>query len=440
MGIVSLIACVFFLFFSVYGEKSKIISPSALFFSLWTFILVLSNLNLYDIYTPTFESYFLIFLMLLFFFIGTKISKVLKGKHNFNIKNTNLRLNEPRIKYSIIYFLSILLIIFTAIDCIIVIKNYSQGIPMSTIRRWRMGTYGVDINPILSRRSFMEEVFRNVILNPFELLLPPLAAYYFFSPEKSKHKYIILAFSIVSLALSSLAGGGGRLGFIYFFGCFFLSFIMNYVKFKNKFNFKKYKKYIIIFMVLGFFATFLYTQIRTSSSFVKQLYTYFALPPTLLSIWLPKIQNVPHTYGMLTLFGIHSYFFRAFQTLGMDFFVPDIYNTAYQYLLDAEIFYKTGYGVGNAFVTPVYYFYLDGGYFFVCFASFIFGILCNNFYVKFINNLNVKNFLYYCLLMYGVFLTFIRIQTVIPSYIISFVMVAFFFKRVEAEKMEETKE
>ena len=434
MGIVVLIACILFLFFSIDRKKKKMLSPSTLFFLLWTFILFLSNLNLYNIYKPSFEAYFLILLMLLCFFIGSNMSKLFVKKEIGQTSGIEKSIddNQIKIRYTIIYILITLLIIFTLIDCFIVIINYKQGVPMYVIRRWRLGAYGVDVNPILSRRSFIEEVIRNVVLNPFELLLPPLSAYLFFNPKKSKHKYIIFILSIIVLLLSSIAGGGGRLGFIYYFGCFLLSFLLFSSKYKKgEFNPQKYKKYIVLFMIVGLIITFLYTQIRTSSSFLRQVYTYFALPPTLLSIWLPKLQNVSHTYGMLTFFGIHSYFFRAVQTLGMNFLVPQSYNMAFQYLLDAEKFYQTGYGVGNAFVTPIYYFFIDGGHIFVCLASLFFGFITDKIYKKIICNINIKNYMYYALLMYGVFLTFIRIQTVIPSYIIAFIMIFFLFKKVK---------
>ena len=82
---------------------------------------------------------------------------------------------------------------------------------------------------------------------------------------------------------------------------------------------------------------------------------------------------------------------------------------------------QLGFGVGNAFVTPIYYFMIDGGIPFVCLASLLLGIITKKIYKYTANNNNIKNFVLYALIIYGIFLTFIRIQTVIPSYIISFI-------------------
>ncbi len=418
MGILTLIISIILLIINYKQDKGKILSPAILFYGLWSFILFLSNLQLYNITKPSAEAYFLILLMLIFFHIGKWLAYGYIKKSKRETKTTEI---TPRFK--IIYFLILLLLFFTLIDCFIIFKNLAAGVPMSEMRRWRMGAFGIDINPMLARRSFVEEAFRSIILAPFETIIPPLAAYYLFSPEKNKHRYWFFAFSILILLLSSIAGGGGRLGYIYYIGSFLLSALL----FSKKSNLN-IKKYMALFLGLGILAIFIFTSIRTESGLLKQTYTYFALPPTLLSIWLPKIKDVVPLYGMLTLFGLHSYIFRVFITLGLNFLVPSSYHIAYNWLLNAEKFVNTGYGVGNAFVTPIYYFFIDGGYPFVILASTLFGFLIFKFYKKNEDITNVKSFIFYILIMYGVFLSFMRIQTSIPSYIISFILVAILLK------------
>ena len=226
------------------------------------------------------------------------------------------------------------------------------------------------------------------------------------------------------LLLSSIAGGGGRLGYIYYFGCFLLAFFNIYKSDKiSEQTKRKYKKIVLTILGIGFLLVVALTIFRTGKgNFIKQVYTYFALPPTLLSIWLPQIKEVEHTYGLLSFFGVHSYFFRTLETIGLSNLVPNIYNDVYTHILNAENFKNVGYGVGNAFVSPIYYFMIDGGYVFVCIASYFFGLLVSNLYRKLNENINMKKFVIYCLITYGVFLTFIRIQTAIPAYIISFII------------------
>ena len=426
MGIVATSISVIFLIVSIKIKKTKSIKPTTIFFALWAFILFLSTLNLYNINKPSNEAYFLTILMLIFFFVGSMIGHFIKIEDSkaFTKYLNNNKDKKMKIVYVLFFALNFLSILFNIIDCVLIVKELSKGTPMWQIRNWGLEPFGSD-NPILSRRSFLEDLVRSVILTPFANTVPPITAYYFVNSKNKKMKYALLINSLIMLLSSSIASGGGRLGFIYYVGCFLLAF---YIFCKNKNNskeiIKKYIKILLIFIIIAFIFVIGYTSIRSGiGNFIKETYTYFALPPTLLSEWIPEMKETSHTYGLLTTFGIHSYFFRALQTVGLDFMVPQIYNNAYQSILNAEIFRNVGYGVGNAFVTPIYYFYIDGGYPFVCIASLIFGILVSLAYKIFEKNINLRSFAIYALIIYGIFVSFMRIQTAIPAYIISFILV-----------------
>ena len=187
---------------------------------------------------------------------------------------------------------------------------------------------------------------------------------------------------------------------------------------------KRYRKYIVFSVLICFIAVVVNTSLRTGAgNFIKQLYTYFALPPTLLSVWLKKLGVPQHTYGLLTFFGVQSSFFRALEAIGLGSLVPQVYKVAYQAVLNAEIFLDTGFGIGNAFVTPVYYFYIDGGPLAICLFSFLFGVVVSSFYNRYLSHkeIDCRLFALYYLVMEGIFYTCMRIQTCIPVYIISFV-------------------
>ena len=90
-------------------------------------------------------------------------------------------------------------------------------------------------------------------------------------------------------------------------------------------------------------------------------------------------------------------------------------------------------GVANAFVTPLYYFYIDGGYIFVCLASLIFGLIVSFSYEQICKKIETRNFIIYLLIVYGIFVSFMRIQTAIPTYIISFILTFLIFIKEEKE-------
>lgn len=426
MGIISLIISISILIIYFFIRKNKIFSPVTCFYELWTIIILLSNLNLYNIYKPSNEAYALVISMLVFFFIGFLINQIHSNKNKVE-KDKLEKESKHQLKLNIFYILCFCVLIFNVIDCIIVIKEIIKGTPMWQIRNWSLEPFGSS-NPILSRRTFIEDVLRSIILAPFTTIVHPIAAFYLFHREEDKNRFKLLAISILIIVTSSIAGAGSRLSFVYFVACYLLSFLV--MKNRNEKSrelmekYKKYKKIVLVFISVGVAFVILYTTMRTGKGhFVKQTYTYFALPITLLSLWLPELKMGTHTYGLLTSFGIYSYIFRFFDKIGLSFMVPDIYNTAYNSILEAEKFMEVGYGKANAFVTPVYYFYIDGGYFFVCIASIVFGYIVSHIFDKIEGKIDTRNFAIYILVMYGIFVSFMRIQTAIPSYIISFILV-----------------
>lgn len=426
MGIISLVLCTGMGLFSLAFQRKKVISPFVFFYFFWDFILLLSILNLYEIYLPSDKAYFYIDLMLISFFVGMILRTSLGKKivlRKCELKHTSTyALNK--INFKIFYLLAFLSFFFLIKDGFQVLKFYKSGIPLWQIRNWSLAPIGTN-NPIMVSRSFMEEIIRTVILEPFGNIMTPMTCYYFMVKRNDKNSRFIFLITIMQLTLSSAVGGGGRLGFLCFCMAFYFAFqlVSNHHMVTRKLI-KKYRKYIVFSVLICFIAVVANTALRTGAgNFIKQLYTYFALPPTLLSIWLKKLGTPQHTYGLLTFFGVHSYIFRAFEVVGLGALVPQTYQVAYQAVLNAELFLDTGFGIGNAFVTPVYYFYIDGGPLAVCLFSFFFGIIVSSFYNRYSSHkvIDCRLFSLYYLVMEGIFYTFMRIQTCIPVYIISFV-------------------
>lgn len=418
MGIASFIITLLLLSFTIMQtrkEKHLAFSPITLFFSLWTIILLLSVLNLYNIILPSDEAYILILVMLLSFFIGYLLSKKRKKKqHNPHNKKT---INEKSLYYSMI-ILTTVNIILNIIDLIIILQYLANDIPLWKIRNWTLEPFGSS-NPILDRRGIIENLFRQLISPVLSMFIYPYSSYIVFNNHPKKTKIIILLFSIINLITSSFAGGGGRLGFIVFFGCMFFAYHIYYKKKKIRTK-NRFRLYLILF--LGVLALITTTVLRTGiQNIFKQIYTYFALSPTLLSLWLPSLMTTPHTFGLLTTYGAHSYIFRGLKMIGLGSIVPHSFDVAQQTMLNAEKFLPVGYGVANAFVSPVFYFFTDGGIVFVVIASLFFGYIVTRFYDSLTQtNYSIKEYIQYCFIMYAVFISFIRIQTVIPSFVIAF--------------------
>ena len=203
MSILAFLISGLLLFISIKKRDKKVISPIVLFYTLWTFILFLSMLNLYNITKPSDEAYGLIILMLVFFALGSYLNIIIrKTKKKFNINQTESTTQDKTVEKReikplllIIYILCIITIILNVIDCVIVIKNATAGTPMWQIRNWSLEPVGSQ-NPLLSRRTFLEETFRTVISGPLVLIMYAFAAYNFFNCKDKKQKYITLILSL----------------------------------------------------------------------------------------------------------------------------------------------------------------------------------------------------------------------------------------------------
>lgn len=415
-------------------DDSKLFSPIKFFSYLWGFILMLSCIHIGILEKPSVDAYVLLMTMISSFLLGSLICKYKNKK-----KNVEIVKRDTQVRKKLFYALCIIYILFNLIDISLVLKYRMQGVPMWQIRNWYLQPFG-SVNPILSRRTFVETLFRNIVLEPMGLLIYPVAAYTFFTKRERKEKIISLLFAVLCLLTISIAGGGGRLVYIFFVLSYLLAYISLYKTNKiSKDLIKKYKKVLFIFVSTAFIGTVIITLIRVKNeSFLTQTYKYFAMPPTLLSEWLNRISGEPYTFGLLTTFGIHSYFFRTLNQIGLTALVPNIFTRSFGHILNAEKFITIGtVGTGNAFVTPVYYFYLDGGFVFVVMASLFFGFLVEHVFNKIDNNLNVRNFMIYMIIMYGILVSFMRIQTAIPSYIIAIVFVYILTKRDLGEQHEE---
>ena len=430
MQLIVILGCIIMVVLAFVLNKAKLFSPIKLFFCLWTLIMILSCIHISELNVPSNEAYALILLMLESFLLGNAICIFVNNRRKEVKDNVNHTLYKK-----LFYIICIMVITLNVIDAIIVFKHLFNGVPMWQIRNWTLAPFNSN-NPILSRRSFIESFIRNVVFEPFGLLIHPVAAYYLFFDENKKDKKIMIILSILTVISVSLAGGGGRLTYVYFVMCYLLAFFTFRKSAKSKSSIlKKYKKVIIAFTLIAFAIVIGFTVIRSGGrGFANETYRYFAMPPTLLSEWLPKIKVEPHTYGLLTTFGIHSYFFRGLNQVGMTSLVPNIFNDSFRHLLNAERFINIGSGNANAFVTPVYYFYLDGGFIFVVIASLFFGFLITHVFNRIDKKLDVRNFMLYMIIMYGVFVSFMRIQTAIPSYIIAILFVYILTKKDTGKK------
>lgn len=424
MGVVTATLCAIMAALSFWlakKEKKKYLSLLTIFYVIWLLVSLFSSFQLYGLEKPSIQASLLIFIMVASFTVGAIIGKIIK-KPKQRKKNEDKYL-EPNVLF---YAICVTSIVLGLIDSVFVVKEAIGGTPLWQIRNWTHEPFGAS-NPILDHMTFFGYAVRKIIVEPASLIIPAIAAYYVFHGDKNNNKKtkLILALSIVNLVLEVVKGAGGRLGILLYATIFLISFLASGIKNFNK-N-KKRKRMVIVVIIASLGAIAIATIARTGfGNLFKQFYTYFALPTTLLSKWLPVINESEHTFGLLTLNGIFGYPFKIISSIGLITLVPNSYYLARVYLLEAEKYLFVGSGNYNAFVTPIYYFMHDGGIVFVVLASIVFGLLVSRFEER-KGEETARYFCNYSLVLYGIIVSFMRIQTVIPNYIIAFILVFLIF-------------
>ena len=106
-------------------------------------------------------------------------------------------------------------------------KYIMKGIPLWQIRNWSLEAYGADSQ---NGRSFLGQLIKVLILDPFAAIFFPFVAYYFLNPKKNKYRKGLLILSLIYLILSSLSSGGGRLAIV----CYVFYFLLAYITFAKK--------------------------------------------------------------------------------------------------------------------------------------------------------------------------------------------------------------
>ena len=432
MGLFSVFIGLFLLTISIIIYRKGPLHPVVFFFVMWTTVCAFSAFQK-KMFAASDETYDLIIIMLICVFIGSlayffPALRLRNSDSDLEYSYENVSGNSKKTPLLLAYILLIIYVGISLIDSYIIVKNYLQGTELWVMRGWRMSTFGVDSNPLVDRQSFAEVIFRATILYPLQNLVAPISAYLFFNKSlrlKYKNFLFLAAFSFL---LTIVATGGSRNTIVYYFGCFILYYLLSGEKSSHvKQQIKKTGTnfFVTSFILVVAIALVLFvTNARTNLSVWDSVSSYLGVAPTLLTIHLPEIQQIPPTYGMLSFFGLITYPMRFLQQIGLESVIPTTYFTAFQQVLNAQSFYvvsATGL-VRNAYVTPIFYFLIDGGVPFLVVASLGFGAVLGRFSKNFFKKVTLKKFTYYSLVMQAILFSFVQVPTVQPSFVFSILL------------------
>ncbi|ARD94856.1 O-antigen polymerase [Lactococcus lactis] len=412
--------------------EKNVFNPITIFCGLWAIIVFLSSLNLYTLNIASDETYSWILTGVISFTIGYCVYKV--GKTTFKIKDSsNLNLiqmkqKNKKIRYHLLYSLSILCIIYIFYSMIklgISVTSIVTGLQAigDTISRQN----GVDSSGLINAISFL-------IINPLFLSLTVFEAidYWFGNRDKK------LLFFIIVMTVGRIFISGGRQALIQFIVVMVICASFNINESKTKHIFSITKKSLInklgriLVLAIGIGVFLLLTMSKTTAV-LKTIYLDFAMQPVMLQTWTGQLYS-QHAYGFASLFGfVHPFVYIGKNLLqlfsNMPIFFSDIYSNIQNTFLD---WVSIGTNLqANAYTSIFWYLYYDGRIYGIILGMFLLGYLSAKLYIKAMLTRNVKAIANYLIIALTLIYSFTDMEFYKASFILGWLYLNLLLLRTE---------
>lgn len=412
-----------------YNKEKNIFNPMTLFFSYWLIVISLASLELYDIYSISQQAYFIIAIGMFSFACGYSITLKTPAFITYNNSKPN---SKYTVRYKPFIIINIFIIIFLLLRLIDVINLLNQGYSWWLIR---LMVTSVEKDLALWGGSELNLYIYTYLVSPFVYLAVPTAIIDYFIEKKSRlfvltTLIVMVLFSIVTVSRNILV-----FSIIYFI---FTSII--YGKQLNlSEKIKKRLKKTPIIIILPITGIAVITLLRKAdANFLKEAYVYLAGAIPSLSIRLTESFAEIRTYGFLTTRGFTRIFYIILDKIGIDY--PENYHKAQDILDNLELFIPIGKDIKmNAYATLFYHFYIDGGILGVIILSMLLGYIFRKAYQGIKYNINIRNAVFYLLLLQQLLFSVARIYTVYPTRALPFLLILFMFTKVTTKTTPEEK-
>lgn len=351
MLIIGILLC---FFLSIFYFKKSIFNPECIFTFSFFLLLLLTNLGLYDLYSPSDEAITIIIIGIIFFCLGGVLYKALfkvKIRKNEYIRFDNIFQGISKY-YNRFIILIIIAIIFEIMYASNSIRYLLQGNNLYSLRY-------MDLDTIMSQSHFWSLLYTYFSI-PVLFILMPIACYEFFVNRQS----LLLILTLIATVIYFFSNGA-RLPFVYFAMNILICFLLNKRSIRSNKNLKK----IVFFSIIVVFFIAIISNVRSASvnndyDFFKSMYRYITGSTINMSEKIKYIQlHKFGTYGAATLYGIFN-LLDKFYSLIMNNSLTVI-KEAMNFLevIQTELIYiNDGGNLYNFCTTGFLFFYVDFGY------------------------------------------------------------------------------
>lgn len=421
MQLIIILFCFLCVVFSYYQQKN-IYNPMTLFYSYWLIVIIFASLELYGVYSTSQKAYFLIALGLFSFAYGYLVR--LKKQP---LKTVNKTSSNYVVRYKLFITINLIMIAFLLLRVYDLIQLLNAGYTWWDIRLMVTAT---EKNMALWGGSDLNLYFYTYIVSPFVYLAAPTAIVDFLILKKSRLFVITTIIYVVLFAIVTVSRNILIFSIIYF--------IFTIIIYKKQFKLprvvmKNIKKVplVIVSLIVGVASITLLR--KEDAVFLKEAYVYLTGAIPSLSIRLEEPISELRTYGFLSIRGFTRLFFITLNNLGLDY--PEVYLRAEDIMDNLEIFIPIGEDINmNAYATLFYNFYIDGGIVGVILLSATLGYICRRAYESVKYNINIRNTVFYLLIIQQLLFSVARIYTVFPTRALPFLLILLMFTKVKTQK------
>ena len=413
-----------FSLFSLIGwiKYKNIFNPITLFCGLWTIILFVYSLHLFELYYATSSVLWAIVIGVIMFFCGAQVRGLINSLKGSSLSSLVLKKNTAVFdvpNYKLMTIVNIISIVLLMGYTIATVGMLLSGISYETIHIMYQSEGGV-VGALGSGIRLW-----HYFIWPWNLATIPMVVSCFMLDKKGgTERNVFLISSIINVALYILISGA-RASLAYF--VFYFIAILSLLKRRVKLSiWQKILLVIILIIAWGVFNAI--STSRNSASLENTIYTYVCGCVPYFSYRLEMFQSTGGVfcYGLHTFSGFLKPVFAVFEKL---FGESDLWTQVLLNLDTQSRTYIAPHNSYNAFSSLFYFFYIDGGLLAVAVFSFFYGCFAVGMYNRFIQKKSYKTLVLYLLTAFGLAFSMVRFHFITLRYILSFIFTMLCFLR-----------
>ena len=397
----------------------RVINPITVFCGIWAVLLFGYGLHLFGLYSASSKALTIIIVGVLMFFIGAFVVSVLYLRTPRVNVDASLQPDSELPNYRVILFLNLLSFVFLF------------GLGIATMRLLLAGRSFYVIHKIYNQPSGVvgsSRLNQNLITwfvwPLMDISMASVAVMILCDRRKSATKRFCIILIILNLALFTIiTGKRSHLGYaaMYVVAVLFLQ--------KRKIRLKSHTKIALMFgLALVVWAGVAISASRGVKSIFQTLYIYLVGCMPHLST---KLQNIPVDPKWPTsIYGFYQAPLLAVNSVAHSSYLAGIRASMSSLLQYTQERVEIAPGITyNAFLTPFFFFYLDGGMAGVVVFSILFGMLSAGVYVHHLKKRSFGSMVIYLLIFFCLYMSMVRIQFFQMRFVLAFFYAIFFFKK-----------